>query len=319
MNNFAIKVLTSGLLLSGIVGNLPVFASEKTNSNIVSTFSMTKVSLNDEDALKKIINENFDENLKNLSLVSDDEDKKVFETEDYVVTASGLDLNSVGHQTVNLTLERKASENVLPFELPAAANLPKTEVEPTTKQIHLKVEDTTAPEIVGEDTYTTDQNVKLDLVNSLSATDDNDGEVEVSISGDVDYGTIGSYTLVASATDKSGNTSTKNITVNVEENFYDKIASAALAQVGVNQDCTMLVTNSLKAVGINFHGSPSAYLSLGEVTNNPVPGDIIVYSGHVAIYIGNGQAVHGGWNGYQTVVTSVECSNAFIAYVHVNK
>lgn len=97
---------------------------------------------------------------------------------------------------------------------------------------------------------------------------------------------------------------------------YDRIAQAALAQIGVNQDCTMLVTNSLKAVGINFHGAPEKYLSLGELTNNPVPGDIIVYSGHVAIYIGNGQAVHGGWNGYTTAVFSVECSAPLIGFVH---
>ena len=95
------------------------------------------------------------------------------------------------------------------------------------------------------------------------------------------------------------------------------IASAALAQVGVNQDCTMLVTNALKAVGINFHGWPSDYASLGSWTSNPVPGDIIIYSGHVAIYIGNGQAVHGGWNGYTTVVFSVNCSNALVGYIHV--
>ena len=95
------------------------------------------------------------------------------------------------------------------------------------------------------------------------------------------------------------------------------IASAALAQVGVNQDCTMLVTNALASVGINFHGWPSEYASLGSWTSSPVAGDIIIYSGHVAIYIGNGQAVHGGWNGYTTVVSSVNCSNALIGYIHV--
>ena len=63
----------------------------------------------------------------------------------------------------------------------------------------------------------------------------------------------------------------------------------------------------------------AAYLSLGTVTDNPVPGDIIVYSGHVAIYIGNGQAVHGGWLGNQTVISTVECDRPFIAYVHVTK
>ena len=78
----------------------------------------------------------------------------------------------------------------------------------------------------------------------------------------------------------------------------------------------MLVTNSLAAVGINFHSGPTGYLSLGPTTSNPVPGDIIVYSGHVAIYIGNGQAVHGGWLGNNTVIAGVECGQPFIAYVH---
>ena len=96
---------------------------------------------------------------------------------------------------------------------------------------------------------------------------------------------------------------------------YQRIADAALAQVGVNQDCTMLVTNSLKAVGINFHGWPEEYLSLGPTTSTPVPGDIIVYSGHVAIYIGDGKAVHGGFDG-TTKVWTVECANPFIAFVH---
>ena len=95
------------------------------------------------------------------------------------------------------------------------------------------------------------------------------------------------------------------------------IASAALAQLGVGQDCTMLVTNALAAAGISHHGWPESYASLGSWTSNPVPGDIIIYSGHVAVYIGNGQAVHGGWNGNQTVIWSVNCANSLIGYIHV--
>lgn len=101
-----------------------------------------------------------------------------------------------------------------------------------------------------------------------------------------------------------------------DKSAYQRIADAAIAQVGVMQDCTMLVTNSLKAVGINFHGWPEEYLSLGPTTNDPVPGDIIVYSGHVAIYIGDGKAVHGGFMGNQTRIWTVECTNPFIAFVH---
>ena len=95
------------------------------------------------------------------------------------------------------------------------------------------------------------------------------------------------------------------------------IYAAAVAQLGMNQDCTMLVTNSLAAVGISFHGWPENYAALGDWTSNPVPGDIIIYSGHVAIYAGNGMAVHGGWNGYTTEMFSVNCSAALIGYIHV--
>ena len=88
------------------------------------------------------------------------------------------------------------------------------------------------------------------------------------------------------------------------------IYQAALAQLGKYQDCTMLVTNALKAVGINFHDWPAGYMSLGTVVpaSQAQPGDLIYYANggmglaHIAVYAGNGQAVHGGWNGNQTVL-----------------
>ena len=91
------------------------------------------------------------------------------------------------------------------------------------------------------------------------------------------------------------------------------ILSAAYAQLGVNQDCTMLVTNALAAVGIHFHDWPAGYLSLGRTVSaaEAQPGDLVYYanggggSAHIAVYAGNGMAVHGGFNGNQTVVFSV--------------
>jgi peptidoglycan DL-endopeptidase CwlO len=91
------------------------------------------------------------------------------------------------------------------------------------------------------------------------------------------------------------------------------IAAAAYAQLGVSQDCTMLATNSLAAVGINYHGWPAGYLSLGRTVSaaEAKPGDLAYYKNggmglaHIAVYVGNGQAVHGGWNGGTTALFSV--------------
>lgn len=93
----------------------------------------------------------------------------------------------------------------------------------------------------------------------------------------------------------------------------DAVVAAALgyAQVNAQTDCTMLATNSLRAAGINFHGWPMDYMQLGTVTSNPQPGDLVLYASngfgqqHIAVYIGNGQAVHGGWNGMGTTIFSV--------------
>jgi cell wall-associated NlpC family hydrolase len=91
------------------------------------------------------------------------------------------------------------------------------------------------------------------------------------------------------------------------------IAAAAYAQLGVAQDCTALATNSLAAVGINYHGWPAGYLSLGRTVSaaEAQPGDLAYYEtggmgmAHIAVYVGNGQAVHGGWNGGTTALFSV--------------
>ena len=101
------------------------------------------------------------------------------------------------------------------------------------------------------------------------------------------------------------------------------IAAAALAQLGVNQDCTMLVTNALAANGIYYHGWPAGYLSLGTITSDPQPGDLIYYAdggmgmAHIAVYIGNGQAVHGGWNGSGTIVYSAYVGSGPV-FIHID-
>ena len=103
------------------------------------------------------------------------------------------------------------------------------------------------------------------------------------------------------------------------------IYQAALSQVGTTQDCTILVTNALKSVGINYHDWPAGYMSLGTTVSatEAQPGDLIYYAdggtgvAHIAVYAGNGQAVHGGWLGNQTVVNSTDVGSGAV-YIRVN-
>jgi cell wall-associated NlpC family hydrolase len=100
------------------------------------------------------------------------------------------------------------------------------------------------------------------------------------------------------------------------------IANAALSQIGAIQDCTALVSRSLAAVGISFHDWPAGYMSLGSIVSTPQVGDLIFYQNggsgvpHIAVYIGNGQAVHGGWNGNQTQVQSANVGSGPV-YIRV--
>jgi len=97
------------------------------------------------------------------------------------------------------------------------------------------------------------------------------------------------------------------------------LVAAARAQVGVNQDCTDLVQNSLAKIGLTQSrldggrdlGVNSFYAFGRQVTDGKyAPGDILLWPGqpHAAIYIGNGLAVHGGYGG-NTVIAGYKSYN----------
>ncbi|MFV0433713.1 MAG: NlpC/P60 family protein, partial [Leucobacter sp.] len=80
------------------------------------------------------------------------------------------------------------------------------------------------------------------------------------------------------------------------------ITAGAKSQLGVGQDCTALVEKALRAAGIpagDLGTMIHEYTGLGGKTvSGPQPGDVFIWQGrHVAIYIGNDMAVHGGFGG----------------------
>ena len=74
--------------------------------------------------------------------------------------------------------------------------------------------------------------------------------------------------------------------------------ASANAQIGITQDCTAMVEKALGAAGIRVGDlAPMQFLSHGNVVSTPQPGDMVVQSGHVAIYAGAGKVISGGMNG----------------------
>lgn len=87
------------------------------------------------------------------------------------------------------------------------------------------------------------------------------------------------------------------------------LVASAYGQIGVSQDCTAMVENALRSAGISVGDlAPAQFMAYGTQVSTPQPGDMIYYDDagagvpHIAIYVGNGQAIHGGWTGYTTAL-----------------
>lgn len=92
------------------------------------------------------------------------------------------------------------------------------------------------------------------------------------------------------------------------------LLASAYGQIGTIQDCTAMVEKALRSVGKRVGDlAPAQFFQFGTVVATPQPGDILISSGHVGIYAGNGQMVSGGFNGNQTVVHPVSYVGAFTA------
>lgn len=279
----------------------------------------------------------------------------VYEIGDYVATVA-VD-TKLGETSATLSLETKrtyVSNDMKKIVTPTNTdNVEIVDGSTYTYNVKLAVVDTEAPKIdlFMDDTtiWETDDYSAEDYIRAV--TDNVDGIItDYTIENEVpmdDDGTLehGRHYVTIRAKDSSGNESEATLIVrvykednetssssssssNVNKNNYQyasngavgsTIANAALAQVGRYQDCTMLVTNSLRAVGIYFHGWPHQYLSLGTIVpySQAMPGDIVVYNGHVAIYIGNGLCVHGGWYGTNTAIFSIYIDQGAFTIVRV--
>lgn len=75
------------------------------------------------------------------------------------------------------------------------------------------------------------------------------------------------------------------------------LVGSAYAQLGATQDCTILVERALRSIGKSVGDlAPTQFFQYGTVVGSPAPGDLVITSGHVAIYVGDGQVISSGMN-----------------------
>lgn len=97
------------------------------------------------------------------------------------------------------------------------------------------------------------------------------------------------------------NTSTPSANAPASSGIGAALVASAYGQIGIDQDCTAMVEKALRSVGKNVGDiGPSGFYRYGTVVTNPQPGDLMISAGHVAIYVGNGMAISGGFNGGHT-------------------
>lgn len=272
----------------------------------------------------------------------------------YYDAKSGLGVRDV-RMTIQtkMTSERKENQKLLALNDQSSCEIVEGMI--SEYNILINVKDNVAPKIkLSKNSVTIKETDDFDIDDYVKSVSDNvDGKLSYSVDGkikkDGDNYVPGKYTLTVKAKDSSGNTSSKKLTVKVEKKkkknvsnssqlYYSRstdtsgytgasdVLNAAYAQLGRRQDCTMLVTNALASAGIQFHGWPAEYYALGHSVSasEARPGDLIYYAdggmgmAHIALYVGNGKAIHGGWTNGSTVLASAEMGSG-ANYIRIDK
>lgn len=190
---------------------------------------------------------------------------------------------------------------VTPSQDTTTTNQPETPAQDTTQ-------DAVEPEAPAQDnnTYTDNSNAEdTTQTPEAPAQDDTTTEPEAPAQ---DNTTTEDTTVVETPTQDT--TATQPTTSNLGQ----RISAAAQNLVGVTdgQWCTQVVQQALANAGVSdaYQLWPDQYVGqYGYYTSDPQEGDLIYYNNggrgidHIAIYIGNGQAVHGNYLG-KTVIAS---------------
>lgn len=136
-------------------------------------------------------------------------------------------------------------------------------IDTITKTYNLEVVDTIPPIINGLNSKTIYERETIDLKEGITAIDNVDGEIEVTISNENNSFTEGTYTIMVSATDKNNNTSEEAFTLTVlkkqtttteviKENTTKKTTTTKKATTTIKTTTTISMDPSTKTGRLNL-------------------------------------------------------------------
>jgi cell wall-associated NlpC family hydrolase len=244
-------------------------------------------------------------NYKDYFEIKDNYDK------DVTIKLDGtIDSKKDGEQTVTLTATDQSNNQ-------------------SSQKITVEVTDISAPKItLSSSKVTIKEGQSFNSKKYLtSAIDNKDGDLtsKVSIDGKVNTDKAGTYTVTYKVSDTEGNSSSKSLTVVVEESGAG-IVKAAKSKLGTPYkwgatgpnafDCSGFTQWVYRQNGKYIPRTSSEQKNSGTVVSlsQLKVGDLVWRPGHIGIYVGNGQVIHSPHTGAVVSYTSVSGFTCGVRY-----
>lgn len=237
-------------------------------------------------------------------------------------------------ETKTVTLSNVETE-VVSTDVKAVVD--ETNTDSQAQVISLNTETTETTESVNtlpsQDVVTPSQSESAPVQDSQTTVDQNTNTVDQN-QYNVDQNTS---TQDQTTVDQNTNTADQTVAPSTDTSYQQRIADAALAQVGQHKWCTDVATDAVNAAGGQQIGTywPSGYMNIGTVFTDRsqlIAGDLVYYQNdgnagsagvvvpdHVAVYVGDNTVVNGGWNYGPNVATSdIDTPSGTQYYIRVN-
>ncbi len=136
----------------------------------------------------------------------------------------------------------------------------------TEKQITWNVVDTKKPILTGVHDSEIKIGDKFDVKSGITAKDEVDGDLEVTVEGDLNLKKAGTYTLTAKATDKNNNETTQTFKVTVKEE-EKKVASSSTSTNSSSSNKTSSSSSNNNSSSSSNKNSSSSSTTSGSSSN----------------------------------------------------